>query len=310
LDSIFQIPIKEGSTLLCAICMTVQNGPQRLPCEHVFCKKCVLQLCKLEMPCCPLDRIAFQQNQVIPDRVLNNVILERDIYCLYRKKSCDWKGELGELQPHLQYNCPFAPIRCKYAPMGCLMMIQRNQETEHMDSNCAYHLQLTTALLEKYILRDAEREKQLQKLELNVQVLTKQLQNIAIGIQPGSLKDVVEEINQTIFGPKGGAKMYDRGNMKGCYELYKGLAEKLIAREESTEHLEFWVAILQKAIELSEKEASSIPFGKQNDAAWTLRKGFEAIKLGAHNRKVYSNPDCVVFWKRIADTHGFLDLAK
>ncbi len=65
----------------------------------------------------------------------------------------------------------------------------------------------------------------------------------------------------------------------------------------------------QKALDLCDNPTIPRVWGTNTDAAWTLRRAFEAIKKFAASQGSYSKRDFEAFWARVQDSEGFLKMA-
>jgi hypothetical protein len=92
--------------LICPICQDVFFSPFRLSCGHTFCKECIKNWEKEIKNKCPICRKKYSKKYSSPDIIVNNIINEYLVFCIY--KECPWKGQLSELNNHIN-NCCFNP---------------------------------------------------------------------------------------------------------------------------------------------------------------------------------------------------------
>ena len=92
--------------LICSICQEVFFFPIRLSCGHTFCKECIKNWEKEIKNKCPICRKKYSKKYSSPDIIVNNLISEFLVLCIY--KECPWKGQLCELNNHIN-NCCFNP---------------------------------------------------------------------------------------------------------------------------------------------------------------------------------------------------------
>ncbi|XP_062591255.1 RING finger protein 151-like [Saccostrea cucullata] len=59
--------------LFCSICQDVFQDPQRAPCGHSFCRKCILPWLR-QSKSCPEDRKPVNEKQLHHDFILENII--------------------------------------------------------------------------------------------------------------------------------------------------------------------------------------------------------------------------------------------
>jgi len=103
-------------------------------CGTSFCQTCIQ---RLQANPCPKCNGKFD---VVANLGLKRSLNQLDVYCIHRKDGCDWKGELGEVDKHLNENpsernlglgCQYADISCVYQ---CGEKFQRHTIQAHVDS--------------------------------------------------------------------------------------------------------------------------------------------------------------------------------
>ena len=118
----------------CPVCLQILRDPCISQCcRNNFCHACVLKLQKAGNPC-PLCRKSKFRTQRNCD--LSPEVYHLQVYCPNKLKGCDWVGDLGEIDVHLNQSpvlryqtngCHFVDIQCCY----CSQKIQRNQICDH-----------------------------------------------------------------------------------------------------------------------------------------------------------------------------------
>ena len=89
-------------------------------------------------PCC--NKGGFND---FPNLGLQQPLYGFKVYCVNKEKGCEWKGELGKLDDHLNLNpqdrddkelegCEFAEVECSY----CSDFIKRNKLLHHKNELC------------------------------------------------------------------------------------------------------------------------------------------------------------------------------
>ncbi|XP_060071505.1 RING finger protein 151-like [Ylistrum balloti] len=103
----FLNPDSVSSHLYCSICQDVFSDPQRAPCGHSFCKKCILPWLK-HSKTCPEDRKTLHIGQLHHDFILENIIGDQMVACPFRRSGCEFIGQLQRLNSHKK-SCDFNP---------------------------------------------------------------------------------------------------------------------------------------------------------------------------------------------------------
>ena len=90
----------------CPICHLILREPYLVSCCGTsFCHNCLLRLQADNSPCPTCREDNFE---VFPNKGLNRSLKQLQVYCTHRKDGCQWRGELGELDQHLneRKECP------------------------------------------------------------------------------------------------------------------------------------------------------------------------------------------------------------
>ncbi|XP_041363865.1 RING finger protein 151-like [Gigantopelta aegis] len=103
----FLNPDSVSRHLYCSICQDVFAEPQRAPCGHSFCKKCILPWLR-HSKTCPEDRKSLHANELHHDFILENIIGDQMVACSFRLSGCEFVGQLQQLSNH-QRKCDFNP---------------------------------------------------------------------------------------------------------------------------------------------------------------------------------------------------------
>ncbi len=123
--------------LTCSICTNVLSDPRLTECcgQH-FCQKCLQSWFKKHRnKTCPHCR----QNDFVHilDKPVQREINQLKVRCSHHKEGCEWVGELGDLQTHLdsKQGCGYVKVTC---PNRCLLLKGplRKNLTEHILNEC------------------------------------------------------------------------------------------------------------------------------------------------------------------------------
>ena len=147
--------VPKGVQAECPICLLVLREPyQAICCGKSFCKKCIERV-KDRNGSCPTCKT--ENFFSYPNKGLKHSLYDFEVYCSHKSKGCEWRGELRELDKHLNSEpaadkslegCPFTVIRC---PLCCEMNLPRRSLTSHWKDKslpCAQMIQLTARLEE------------------------------------------------------------------------------------------------------------------------------------------------------------------
>ena len=123
----------------CPVCLLVLREPHQVTCcGYSFCATCVKRVQKDKKPCPTCNEADFT---VFPDKRLKRSLNEYPVYCCQRGEGCDWVGELGELDRHLNLQpppekllvgCQFSEVDCTY----CVQPFQRRYVQAHQSDDC------------------------------------------------------------------------------------------------------------------------------------------------------------------------------
>ena len=122
----------------CPVCLLVlKELYQATCCGYGFCRVCIEQVRagNKPCPCCKADKF-----ESFEDKGRKRLLNEYQVHCTNKKLDCQWVGELGELENHLNSNppqdklegCQFTRVRC----LHCLQPIQRSDVAVHQNDQC------------------------------------------------------------------------------------------------------------------------------------------------------------------------------
>ena len=123
----------------CPICLLVLREPHQITCcGYSFCGACVKHV-QADNKCCPTcNEIDYT---VFPDKRLKRSLNDFHVYCSNKEEGCEWAGELGELDRHLNLQppsekrfvgCLFSEVDCSF----CSHPFQRRYVQTHQSEDC------------------------------------------------------------------------------------------------------------------------------------------------------------------------------
>ena len=151
-DCEFVYRLPENIETECPVCHGIFREPQQLTCcGKVYCETCIKKALE-ENNSCPSCRAP--RPDLWPDKRLKQSLSGYRVYCCHRGKvapllvgrrrkprrleGCQWMGELGELDKHLNLpgnqldGCEYAKIECKF----CSERFQRKEIDNHQLTKC------------------------------------------------------------------------------------------------------------------------------------------------------------------------------
>ena len=126
----------------CSICLQILKEPYVVGCcGYRFCKACLNPM----VTSCPLCKALHFQK--LPDKQLERLLSQKDIYCLLHDSGCKWTGKLCNLLAHLSFDdaslqpaCDYLPVPCPYCKHHFLRMdLSKHQDScESRPYNCMH----------------------------------------------------------------------------------------------------------------------------------------------------------------------------
>ena len=123
----------------CPVCLLVLRNPyQATCCGYSFCRVCIekIKARNIACPCCKEDQFDHYPNKGL-QRSLNGF----KVLCTNKEQGCQWEGELGQLDNHLNYDppegkqlegCQFSEIKC----LQCADFLLRLKIQVHQSDQC------------------------------------------------------------------------------------------------------------------------------------------------------------------------------
>ena len=221
-------------SLECSICLLTLRNPIVISCcGNHYCEACIGRITNNRKPC-PLcnspDFTTFLHKGVA--REVNAL----RVYCPKKAQGCDWQGELGQVDRHLNptansRGCGFVMVECKYK---CGGLFERRVIASHETDDCANRpIELQVAFLARRLemLATENRDIKTKVTALDAEVSTLKAENISLKqqIEAGALQQLPpfyftvqnyeqwKEKNRVITSPP--FYSYPRG-YKMCLEIY------------------------------------------------------------------------------------------
>ena len=83
-----------------------------------------------------------------------NTLYDVQVHCSQKLEGCEWKGELGQLDNHLNLfpqtgkqleGCEYVKIECPWQHIGCVVRLCRKNMPDHLKENLETHMFLLAA---------------------------------------------------------------------------------------------------------------------------------------------------------------------
>ena len=123
----------------CPVCLQVLKEPYQVNCcGYAFCRSCVerIQRDNKPCPCCNSERF-----DKFEDKRLKRSLYAFKVHCSNKEQGCQWVGELGQLDNHLNLNpskqdqlqgCQLSQIKCFH----CSELFLRSDIEDHQNNQC------------------------------------------------------------------------------------------------------------------------------------------------------------------------------
>ncbi|KAH3743566.1 hypothetical protein Pelo_15024 [Pelomyxa schiedti] len=113
--------------------------PCGTPCQHLFCKQCILQ-CLSRKSECPIDRLPLTVEQVKPNPLAVSLLENAQVFCAQKQRGCTWTGTLASRKAHVKV-CQFIPVECTIPNCGKVFDTRQGLE-RHMVADALEHVRL------------------------------------------------------------------------------------------------------------------------------------------------------------------------
>lgn len=113
--------------LMCPICYCPFEEPQKLPCDHCFCKRCIVQSLQNQpngAQSCPSCRSKVPLSSITSaPKIVEHMLSDLKVECPLQEKGCEMEVTRGSAQDHVDRYCPFSEVRCPVR--SCKLLVQR-----------------------------------------------------------------------------------------------------------------------------------------------------------------------------------------
>ena len=100
-DCEFEEKPSKGVQSECPVCLLILKEPYQVTCcGYGFCRVCIERVRAENIPCPCCNARDFDSFE---DKRLKRSLYDFKVRCANKKQGCQWVGELGELENHLNY---------------------------------------------------------------------------------------------------------------------------------------------------------------------------------------------------------------
>ena len=158
-DCEFEEKPSKGVQSECPVCLLILREPyQATCCGYGFCRVCIKQIRGENKPCPCCNARGFD---CFEDKRLKRSLYNFKVYCTNKKQGCQWVGELGELESHLNskpsavekqlWECKFTEVQCVHCsePFRRFSVgIHQNQQCLKRPFSCDYCKNYASSFIE------------------------------------------------------------------------------------------------------------------------------------------------------------------
>ena len=156
----------------CTVCLLILRQPHQVSCCGCrYCKNCIQRIQTERMPCPTCKERHFH---TFHDKGFQRSLYDVQVHCSQKLEGCEWKGELGQLDNHLNLSpqagkqlegCEYVKIECPWQHIGCVVRLCRKNMPDHLKENLETHMFLLAAshrVLQERVTRLGNHVKSLQ----------------------------------------------------------------------------------------------------------------------------------------------------
>ncbi len=125
----------------CPICLQIIRDPHQVTCcGYSYCHSCIEYVRANNKPCPTCQQ---KELSVFPNKGLKRSLYALKAYCSHKKDGCEWTGELGYFEKHLNKDpeqekqlegCLFIEIKC----LDCDAVLKRCDFGRHISTDCSF----------------------------------------------------------------------------------------------------------------------------------------------------------------------------
>ena len=239
-----------------ALCLEFLKEPTLTSCcGHHFCRECIDRAIARSIVCPLCNNQAFQ---TLINKEKQRLVNALKVYCKWKSRGCEWVGELGRLEHHLDVeegDCGCVEVECEFGPVGCVAKLPRKDLQRHKEENVHKHLVLMSVMS----LKSNEafgRKLREQRVEFHQQLKQKVEKLQAIEKRLDEVERTQQQENQELCDVKGrlGQLETSLGDSQGQVKEVKEMIQRLEqGRSNTAEEMRGKIEQLESSLEESER---------------------------------------------------------
>ena len=133
----------------CPICKKILREPyQAICCGTSFCQECIRQTKDQGNACPKCEENDSEEFKIYPNTDMKKRLYSQTVYCKHANEGCEWTGQLGQLDTHLNCNppldnlssgCKYTVLQCPFTYAGCNDTLTRKDLNEHLSNKFIPH---------------------------------------------------------------------------------------------------------------------------------------------------------------------------
>ena len=147
LDDVIKFVEPLPDELQCPLCLEFLKEPTLTSCcGHHFCRECINRAITRSHVCPLCNNQGFQ---TLLNKEKQRLVNTLKVYCKWKSQGCEWVGELGRLEHHLDVeegDCGCVEVECEFGPVGCVAKLPRKDLQRHKEENVHKHLVLMSVM--------------------------------------------------------------------------------------------------------------------------------------------------------------------
>ena len=182
---------------LCLICLNVLKDPVLCPRnQHCFCRACITKHLETSRRCPTCADELTVENLAEPNRMVQDILNELNIHCVYMNRGCQAVVQLQHLDRH-EATCGFTPAVC--TNQGCDVTLNQRDLIHHESEICEFR-KLKCHSCGEMTKTLADMEKKITNVEKNMPI------NIAMETKMANLERNVANMEKNVANMEANVK--------------------------------------------------------------------------------------------------------